>query len=85
LKWKRYHPSLHTPSQLKNRLEKHRFSVQFVKMNPVTPFFLKKLRRVPLLAWLVQKIPFERLPLCMQTNLYVIAQKANAGNIDNHK
>lgn len=75
LQWKRYHPSLHTPRQLKKRLLKHHFTVRFVKMNPVTPFFLKKLQRVPLLAALVKRIPFQRLPLCLQTNLYVIAQK----------
>jgi len=75
LQWKRYHPSLHTPRQLKKRLLKHSFTVRFVKMNPVTPFFLKKLQRVPLLAALVKRIPFQRLPLCLQTNLYVIARK----------
>ena len=77
LQWKNYHPSLHTPRQLKKRLLKHNFTVRFIKMNPVTPFFLKKLQRLPLLVWLVKKIPFQHLPLCLQTNLYVIAQKAD--------
>ncbi len=80
LKWRVYHPSLHTPRQLRRRLQAHNFSVRFVKMNPVTTFFLKKLHRLPLLVWLVKRIPFESLPLFMQTNLYVIARKAGAGS-----
>jgi SAM-dependent methyltransferase len=73
--WKQYHPSLHTPGQLKRRLAKHRFDVTFIKMNPVTPFFLAKLPQIRPLLWLVRRIPFTALPLCMQTNLFVIAQK----------
>lgn len=75
LNWRYYHPSLHSPRQLKKRLTRNGFSSKFVKMNPVTPFFLKKLPQVPPLLWLVKHIPFTHLPLWMQTNLYVIAQK----------
>jgi 2-polyprenyl-3-methyl-5-hydroxy-6-metoxy-1,4-benzoquinol methylase len=73
LNWRCYHPSLHSPGQLRKRLEMHQFQPRFVKMDPVTPFFLNKLPRIA--AWIAQHIPFTALPLCMQTNLYVIAQK----------
>jgi ubiquinone/menaquinone biosynthesis C-methylase UbiE len=75
LSWQYYHPSLHSPRQLRKRLIKNGLRVQFVKMNPVTPFFLKKLPQVPPLLWLIRHIPFTHLPLWMQTNLYVISQK----------
>lgn len=73
--WKKYHPSLHTPGQLKKRLNKHGFSANFVKISPVTPFFLNKLNSMSRFLAFVKYIPYEKLPLCMQTNLYVIAQK----------
>ena len=75
LQWKRYHPSLHTPRQLKKRLQKNKFTARFVKMNPITPFFLKKLESMPKWLRVIKHIPFQRLPLCMQTNLYIMAQK----------
>lgn len=75
LSWKTYHPSLQTPRQLKIRLQRHGFSAQFYKMNPVTDFFKKKLGRFSFLARLISMIPFQCLPLCLQTNLYVVAQK----------
>ncbi|MFC1781635.1 class I SAM-dependent methyltransferase [Planctomycetota bacterium] len=75
-KWKREHPSLHTPGQLKRRLSGHGFEVRFVKMNPVNEFTLDKLRkRFGLLSGIFKHINFCRLPVVMQTNLYVIAQK----------
>ena len=45
LKWRRAHPSLHTPGQLRQRLSGHGFETQFVKMNPVNEFTLNKLRK----------------------------------------
>ncbi|MCE5185462.1 MAG: class I SAM-dependent methyltransferase [Planctomycetaceae bacterium] len=78
LNWRIYHPSLHTARQLRKRLERHGFQVRFLKMDPVSPFFLNKLPKWKWLRRLVKAIPFERLPLCMQTNLYVIARKSAA-------
>lgn len=74
LKWRRYHPSLHTVNQLRRRLDKCGFDMQFVKMNTINDFTLKKISS----SWvrhLISKIKFEKLPLCLQTNFYVIAQK----------
>jgi 2-polyprenyl-3-methyl-5-hydroxy-6-metoxy-1,4-benzoquinol methylase len=76
LKWRRAHPSLHTPGQLKRRLAKHGFQTQFVKMNPVNEFTLNKLRKkLGPISGIFKHINFRRLPLAMQTNLYVIARK----------
>ena len=77
MKWKRYHPSLHSPSQLRRRLGRFGFEVSFMKVNVVNEFTLKKLSGAPVLQWLFRHIPFEKLPLCLQTNLYVIAHRVN--------
>jgi len=77
LKWRRTHPSLHTPGQLRKRLAGHGFETQFVKMNPVNEFTLNKLRKkLGPFSGIFKHINFCRLPLALQTNLYVIAQKA---------
>jgi SAM-dependent methyltransferase len=75
LQWRRYHPSLHSPGQLKRRLAKHGFETRFVKMNPVNEFTLKKLQRLGPIGYVFKKVNFRRLPLVLQTNLYVIAHK----------
>ncbi len=76
LKWRRAHPSLHTPGQLKRRLARHGFQTQFVKMNPVNEFTLSKLRKkLGPISGIFKHINFCRLPLVLQTNLYVIARK----------
>ena len=75
LGWRRYHPSLHTPRQLARRLERHGFAAQFVKMNTMNEYSLQKLRKVGLPTALCKRIDFRRLPLCLQTNLFVIARK----------
>ena len=75
LKWRRAHPSLHSPRQLKRRLSKHNFDSKFVKMNPVNEFTLRKLQKFGLLQYIFKHINFRRLPLILQTNLYVIARK----------
>ena len=72
LRWREYHPSLHSASELKARLTKHGFEVNFVKMNTVNEFTLKKLGRF---AFLARRLDTRKLPLSLQTNLYVIAQK----------
>jgi len=78
LKWRRVHPSLHTPSQLRRRLACHKFSVKFTKLNPTSEFARDKLRRLGLLGRIVERVDFRKLALCLQTNLYVIARKLSA-------
>lgn len=75
LKWRRAHPSLHTPGQLKRRLDRHGFEARFVKMNPINEFTIKKLRKLGPIANIFKHINFCRLPLVLQTNLYVVAHK----------
>jgi len=76
LKWRRAHPSLHTPGRLNKRLSGHGFEVRFVKMNPVNEFTLNKLRRkLGPISGIFKHINFRRLPLALQTNLYVVARK----------
>ncbi|OHB62660.1 MAG: hypothetical protein A2Y77_00360 [Planctomycetes bacterium RBG_13_62_9] len=74
LQWRRVHPSLHTPGQLRRRLARHGFEVRFVKMDPMNEYTRSKLKRFGPLAHLVERIDFTRLPLWLQTNLYVIAR-----------
>jgi len=75
LQWRNYHPSLHSPGQLRRRLSRHGFDVRFVKMNPVNEFTIKKFKQLGPLGNLLKYINFCRLPLALQTNLYVIAKK----------
>jgi 2-polyprenyl-3-methyl-5-hydroxy-6-metoxy-1,4-benzoquinol methylase len=76
LKWRRAHPSLHTPSQLRRRLSGHGFEISFVKMNPINEFTLDKLKkRFGPLSNIFKHINFRRLPLIMQPNMYIIARK----------
>lgn len=76
LKWRRAHPSLHTPGQLIRRLTSLGFKVQFIKMNPVNEFTINKLKkRFGPIAHIFKHMNFRRLPLILQTNLYVIARK----------
>ena len=75
LKWRRAHPSLHTPGQLKRRLSRHGFEIRFVKMNPINEFTIRKLRQLGRISRILQRINFRRLPLTLQTNLYVVARK----------
>jgi len=74
-KWRRAHPSLHTPGQLRRRLARHGFEVRFVKMDQRNEYTLAKLERLGPLAPLVKRIDFAKLPLALQINLYVIARK----------
>jgi ubiquinone/menaquinone biosynthesis C-methylase UbiE len=75
-KWKRTHPSLHSPAQLKKRLSGHGFEVTFVKMNPINEFTINKIRKkFGFLSSIFKHINFCRLPLGLQTNLYVVARK----------
>mgnify|MGYP000897124744 CR=1 FL=1 len=75
LKWRRAHPSLHTPGQLRRRLAKHGFETRFVKMNPVNEFTKGKFKKLGPLGRMVERLDFRKLPLGLQTNLYVVARK----------
>ncbi|MDI9432493.1 MAG: class I SAM-dependent methyltransferase [Planctomycetota bacterium] len=75
LKWRRYHPSLHTPGQLRRRLGRHGFEVSFVKVNSINEFTRAKLKKFGPLGSLIAHVNFEKLPLGLQTNLYVVARK----------
>jgi ubiquinone/menaquinone biosynthesis C-methylase UbiE len=77
LQWRRYHPSLHSPGQLRRRLTKHGLETEFVKMNPINEFTIRKLQKLGPMAYVFRHINFRRLPLILQTNLYVIAHKIN--------
>ncbi len=75
LQWRRYHPSLHSPGQLRRRMARYGFKTQFVKMNPINEFTEKKLQKLGMLGKILRRIDFRRMPLVLQTNLYVIADK----------
>jgi SAM-dependent methyltransferase len=76
-RWKADHCSLHSYTELRNRLSRHGFDVAFDDVKVVTPFFRQKVRRYlgpagpPLLATLNP----DRLPLPLRTNFYVRARK----------
>ena len=76
-RWRDDHCALHTPGQLRRRLEAHGFSVQFFDVPVVNDFFRGKVRRH--LGWpgavaLTLANP-DRLPVKWRTNLYVQATK----------
>ena len=75
LQWRRYHPSLHSPGQLRRRMSRHGFEIRFIKMNPINEFTEKKLRKLGPLGGIIRRVDFRRMPLSLQTNLYVIAKK----------
>jgi SAM-dependent methyltransferase len=75
LQWRRYHPSLHSPGQLKRRMARHGFDIKFIKMNPINKFTEKKLKKLGLLGHILRHVNFRRMPLVLQTNLYVIANR----------
>jgi SAM-dependent methyltransferase len=75
LKWRRVHPSLHTPGQLRRRLARHGFETRFIKMDQRNEYTRSKLRQLGPAGRLVGRIDFTRLPLALQINLYVVARK----------
>ncbi len=74
LGWKVYHPSLQYPWGLKKKLLGTGFTaVNFMKLPPLTDY---KIQQVPgFLRWAFKHIPWQGLPLFLQTNFYVIACK----------
>lgn len=75
LKWRRMHPSLHSPRQLRRRLAPHGFKMRFVKMDPINEFTIKKLKKLGPLGYIIRHINFRRMPMALQTNMYVMAWK----------
>ncbi len=75
LKWRRVHPSLHSPGQLRRRLAKHGFEARFIKMDQMNEYTQAKLRRLGRIARLAERLDFTKLPLGLQINLYVVARK----------
>jgi SAM-dependent methyltransferase len=76
-RWRADHCALHTPGQLRRRLEAHGFAVRFFDVPVVNAFFREKVRRH--LGWpgalaLTLANP-DRLPVRWRTNLYVEATK----------
>ncbi|MFC1794120.1 class I SAM-dependent methyltransferase [Planctomycetota bacterium] len=77
LQWRKYHPSLHSPGQLRRRMAQYGFETRFVKMNPINEFTEKKLQKLGSLGNILRRVDFRRMPLVLQTNLYVITSKIN--------
>jgi SAM-dependent methyltransferase len=76
-RWRDDHCALHTPAQLRRRLEANGFAVRFFDVPVVNEFFRNKVRRH--LGWpgalaLTLANP-DRLPVGWRTNLYVEATK----------
>lgn len=76
-RWRADHCALHTPRQLRRRLEAHGFSIRFFDVPVVNAFFRGKVRRH--LGWpgalaLAVANP-DRLPVTWRTNLYVAARR----------
>ena len=76
-RWRDDHCALHTPEELRRRLEAHGFSVRFFDVPVVNDFFGRKVRRH--LGWpgvvLLTLANPDRLPVKWRTNLYVQATK----------
>jgi 2-polyprenyl-3-methyl-5-hydroxy-6-metoxy-1,4-benzoquinol methylase len=68
IRWRQYHPSLQYPGQLRRLLERHGFSVEFVKVDIRSPYLTKKLGKF------LGKFDFRLLPYWFQPNLYVISE-----------
>lgn len=76
-RWRDDHCALHTPGQLRRRLEAHGFTARFFDVPVVNTFFREKVRRhlgLAGLAVLTFANP-DRLPVGWRTNLYVEATK----------
>lgn len=76
LGWRRAHPSLQSPGSLKKLLARHGLSCEFVKMDIRNEYNLNKFGAF---RFLFRLIDFRKLPLALQTNLYVVARKNEGG------
>ena len=76
-RWRGDHCALHTPGQLRRRLEAHGFAAQFFDVPVVNEFFREKVRRH--LGWpgalTLALVNPDRLPVTWRTNLYVQATR----------
>ena len=68
LGWRRYHPSLQWPGELRRRLVRHGFSVFFCKVDIRSEYLNKKIGRT------LGRFNFRLLPRWFQPNLYVVAE-----------
>jgi SAM-dependent methyltransferase len=79
-RWRADHCALHTPGQLRRRLEAHGFEVRFFDIPVVNDFFRNKVRRH--LGWpgavALKVVNPDRLPVRWRTNLYVQAEKVKS-------
>jgi SAM-dependent methyltransferase len=76
-RWQADHCALHTPGQLRRRLEAHGFSARFYDVPVVNDFFRSKVRQHlggPGVLALAVANP-DRLPIAWRTNLYVEATR----------
>jgi SAM-dependent methyltransferase len=76
-RWRDDHCALHTPEQLRRRLDAHGFAVRFFDVPVVNAFFRSKVRRHlgwPGIVALTVANP-DRLPVKWRTNMYVEATK----------
>lgn len=80
LGWTVYHPSLQFWWTLRRRLSDAGFiEVEFIKLAPLSNF---KIQQVPrFLRWTFKHIPWEKLPLLLQTNYYVVSYKYRANQM----
>jgi len=67
---------------LRRRMARHGFETRFVKMNPINKFTEKKLKKLGPLGYILRRVDFRRMPLVLQTNLYVIAKKIENENLN---
>ena len=74
--WRSDHCSLHTFGQLQRRLRSFGFSVRFLDVPVVNPYFLDKINAHlgPLGVRAVKLVNPDRFPLRYRTNFYVVAQ-----------
>lgn len=75
LRWRRYHPSLHRPGQLRRRFHRHGFSLRFHKVDVRGAFWERKLRGLGPLGRLLGRVDLRAWPLALQTHLFAQAVK----------
>ncbi|MCY3844517.1 MAG: class I SAM-dependent methyltransferase [Acidobacteria bacterium] len=82
--WRSDHCSLHTFGQLQRRLRSFGFSVRFLDIPVVNPYFLDKINSHvgPLGVRAVKLVNPDRFPIRYRTNFYVVAQAELAREVD---
>ena len=75
-RWRVYHPSLQTAWGLRKELTAVGFMpVRFLKTSPLSQHKVEQLPRA--VRWFFRHIPWRRLPVWCQTNIYVVATKSH--------